>query len=80
MATPEQIQESARRIINYMIRRHRAPSSEHRYVIEQELLALLDKDSPTPAGSGSDSDMSPGASDSQSRESGVEPRQGEGKP
>jgi hypothetical protein len=38
------------------------------------------KDSPTPAGSGSDSDMYPGASSSQSCESGVEPRQGEGKP
>lgn len=36
------------------------------------------KDSPTPAGSESDSDMYSGASSSQSCESGVEPRQGEG--
>lgn len=38
------------------------------------------KISPTPAGSGSDSDMYPGAPSSQSREPGVEPRQGEGDP
>lgn len=38
------------------------------------------QDPPTPAGSGSDSDMYPGASSSQSREPGAEPRQGEGDP
>jgi hypothetical protein len=48
-------------------------------VVALELYALLDKDSPTPAGS-ADSDMYPGAPSSQSREPGVEPRRGEGKP
>lgn len=38
------------------------------------------EDPPTPAGSGSDSDMYPGAPSSQSREPGVEPRQGKGDP
>ena len=47
-------------------------------VVALELYARLDKDSPTPAGSGSDSDTSPGAPSSQSRELGVEPRQGKG--
>lgn len=45
---------------------------------EESLADLIKESSPTPAGSGSDSDMLPGASNSQSCESGVEPRQGEG--
>jgi hypothetical protein len=46
---------------------------------DQESLAdIIQESSPTPAGSGSDSDTSPGAPSSQSRELGVEPRQGKG--